>query len=306
MSGCSSSTTLENAWPSAVADLPELINTPFFPQETFQCGPAALATLLGASGSRETPQSLVDDTFIPDRHGSLQVELMAAGRSRGFIMYQIRPELSDLLHQLKARRPVMILQNQGIRSLPVWHYAVVIGAELESDRLISRSGTTRRARESTRTFLRRWQASDNWGVVALKPGQLPAYPNWDVYLRAVADLETAGRLLDAQRGYTAALEAEPQLAVAELGLANVYYCNGKLIEAMHHYQTISNDEQLGVVALNNLANLLLDLDCPDQAEAALLRIPPNESRHRHEVADTQSRLATHSPEAHSPCRLPKQ
>jgi len=206
-------------------------------------------------------------------------------------MYRIRPELADLLHQLAAGRPVMILQNQGIRSLPVWHYAVVIGAEIENDRLISRSGTTRRARESTRTFLRRWQASDNWGVVALQPGQLPAYPDWNVYLRAVADIEAAGRLQDAERGYTAALEAEPQLAPAELGLANVYYRSGKLIEAKRHYQAISNDDQLGVAALNNLANLLLDLDCPDQAEAVLLRIPPDESRHRHQVADTRNRLA---------------
>jgi tetratricopeptide (TPR) repeat protein len=251
-----------------------------------------------------TPEALVGDTFIPDRHGSLQAELTAAGRRRGFVMYQIRPELTDLLRQLEAGRPVMILQNQGIRSLAVWHYAVVIGAEIENDRLISRSGTTRRARESTRTFLRRWQASDNWGIVALNPGDLPADPDWNVYLRAVADLESAGGLQDAERSYAAALEADPALAAAELGLANVYHRRGKLIEAMQHYQAISDDEQLGVAALNNLANLLLELGCPEQAEAALLKITPDETRHRRDVADTRSRLAARSSKPQSHCRLP--
>ena len=38
------------SWPADVPPRIELADTPFFPQDDYQCGPAALATLLGASG----------------------------------------------------------------------------------------------------------------------------------------------------------------------------------------------------------------------------------------------------------------
>ena len=41
----------------------ELTQTPFFPQQSHQCGPAALATALGASGVDVTPDDLVPQTY---------------------------------------------------------------------------------------------------------------------------------------------------------------------------------------------------------------------------------------------------
>ena len=51
-------------------DLPiqvELTEVSFFPQEDFQCGPAALAMVLNASNIRVTPEELVDQVYIPAR-----------------------------------------------------------------------------------------------------------------------------------------------------------------------------------------------------------------------------------------------
>ena len=52
----------------------ELTDTPFFPQEAYQCGPAALATLLNANGVAVSPEQLVPQVYLPERRGSLQVE----------------------------------------------------------------------------------------------------------------------------------------------------------------------------------------------------------------------------------------
>ena len=60
----------------------ELSDTPFFPQEEYQCGPAALATVLNAAGVGLAPNDLVDQVYLSTQHGSLQVELLAATRKR--------------------------------------------------------------------------------------------------------------------------------------------------------------------------------------------------------------------------------
>ncbi|MEO7385334.1 MAG: hypothetical protein ABIX37_00195, partial [Gammaproteobacteria bacterium] len=48
----------------------ELTGVPFFPQTIHQCGPAALATVLGASGVIATPDELAPLVYLPGRRGS--------------------------------------------------------------------------------------------------------------------------------------------------------------------------------------------------------------------------------------------
>src|SRR5690606_15890104 len=57
-----------------------LDNVPFFAQDEYQCGPAALATVLVADGVEVTPEELVDQVYVPARQGSLQIEMLAAPR----------------------------------------------------------------------------------------------------------------------------------------------------------------------------------------------------------------------------------
>ena len=81
LSGCA-------AIPEHVGELPadaslDLDGTPFFPQERFQCGPAALTTVLVASGADVSLDAVVDQVYLPGREGSLQIELTAAARQIG-------------------------------------------------------------------------------------------------------------------------------------------------------------------------------------------------------------------------------
>src|SRR5262245_57366042 len=91
--------------------LVELQDTPFFPQTAHQCGPAALATVLGASQVRTTPEELARLVYLPGRRGSLQIEMQAAPRQFGRIGYRIQPELAAILGELDAGRPVLVLHN---------------------------------------------------------------------------------------------------------------------------------------------------------------------------------------------------
>src|SRR5260370_26774661 len=81
LGGCASpvpqTISLRDAWPAGVPERVELGAVPFFPQEDYQCGPAALATTLVESGVKVTPQDLVAQVYIPERQGKFPGERLA-------------------------------------------------------------------------------------------------------------------------------------------------------------------------------------------------------------------------------------
>jgi tetratricopeptide (TPR) repeat protein len=235
----------------------ELVDTPFFPQEQYQCGPAALATLLTASGIATKPESLVGQVYLPARQGSLQTEMLAAARNAGRLPYLLTPTLGSITAELAAGRPVLILQNLGVSWAPQWHYAVVIGADATSQQIVLRSGTDARRIMRTPVFLRTWRRSDFWAVTTLKPGELPADPDHGNYLAAVAALEDTGHHEAAREAWRAGLTEWPGDNAQLFGLANAEYALGNYSLAESHYlEALQNDAALLSVR-NNLAMTLL-------------------------------------------------
>jgi tetratricopeptide (TPR) repeat protein len=236
----------------------ELVETPFFPQETHQCGPAALATVLVAAGRNATPAELSDRIYLPGRKGSLQLELLAATRRYGLIPYPLAPDPDALLAEVRVGRPVLVLQNLGLDALPAWHYAVVIGFDQEADTLVLRSGKVRREVLSARRFLATWRRAQSWAMVALRPGELPARPDRDRYLRAVAAAEAVGQVESALAGYRAALGRWPEEPTALLGYGNSLYGLQRRNEARAAYERLLEAHPRHVVGHNNLAQVLAE------------------------------------------------
>ena len=247
----------------------ELDATPFFPQTVHQCGPAALATVLANSGVDVTPEALVSRVYLPDRKGSLQAELVAATRSYARLPYIIKPDLSALLTELQAAHPVLVLQNLGVSFYPVWHYAVVIGYLPDEDAVILRSGVTRRVVMPATRFLRTWKLAGNWGLIVLRPGELPARPVPVAYLKAAADLESVGQTQAAELAYAAAVSRWPDNATAWLGLGNTRYRSGNLKDAERSYRRAVQADPGYLAAWNNLAEVLAQRGCFHAAIATL-------------------------------------
>ena len=89
LSGCAAlwpqTAELREALPQGLPERVELKEVPFFPQTEYQCGPAALATALAAAGVKVTPEDLVSQVYLPERKGSLQIEMLAAARRHGLV-----------------------------------------------------------------------------------------------------------------------------------------------------------------------------------------------------------------------------
>jgi hypothetical protein len=238
---------------------------PFFPQTEYQCGPAALATLLASAGAAVTADQLVPEVYVEGLHGSLQAELLAATRRHGLIPYVLAPGSEALLAEIAAGRPVLVLQNLGLPRVPVWHYAVVVGYDAERDAIVLRSGTEQRRLERSRRFLRSWQGGDEWAFVAVEPGALPATATADAYVRALVDAE---RLLPARgtdAAFTAALTHWPDDELVLFSAANRRLRTHDAAEAAALYHRLLALDPKHAAARNNLANALADEGCYAQA-----------------------------------------
>ena len=253
----------------------ELEEVVFFGQRDLQCGPAALAMVLDHSGEKVQPDDLTPLLFLPGRRGSLQLEMIAAARRAGRIPYLIRPEAAAIAAELAAGRPVLVLQNLGVTWLPVYHYAVVVGL-LPGDQVVLRSGEQRRLVMDGRRFQATWRRAGNWGMVLLRPGELPAAVEPIDYLQAVAAFEATGQPEIARRGYEAALERWPRQPVALFGLGNCLLALGDEEQAAMVYRRLLAIEPQHAAAVNNLAEALSRRGCRRQALALLEKIlaPP--------------------------------
>jgi len=272
LSGCATQSRL--LLQSAPADLPrrqELSATPFFPQERYQCGPAALATALQAAGLEATPEALVSQVYVPARKGSLQTEMLAAGRRNGALAATIPPRLDALLREVAAGTPVVVLQNLSLPIYPMWHYAVVIGYDLDAGEILLRSGTIRRLRTPLSTFEHTWARSGYWAMVALPPGQLPTTASEDSVVPAVVALEKTLEPEQLQQTYDAALQRWPDNLVLQLGLGNSAYAAGNLQLAASAFRRAVAAHPDSAPALNNLATVLAELGDYPAARAAAER-----------------------------------
>ncbi|MGN2392821.1 PA2778 family cysteine peptidase [Pelomicrobium sp. G1] len=242
------------------ADLPqraEIESAPFYPQERYQCGPAALATVLVHAGVDTFPEALVPLVYLPARQGSLQAEMLAATRRHGLIAYPLAPRLEDALREVAAGNPVVVLQNLALDLWPVWHYAVVVGYDQGAQEIVLRSGVTRRLVQSWSSFERTWARSGYWAMVALPPQRLPATAQERTYVAAAVALERVDPDA-ARRAYATALERWPRSLTARIGLGNTAYTRGDLAGAEAAYRQAVLDYPQSADAWNNLAQVLVE------------------------------------------------
>jgi tetratricopeptide (TPR) repeat protein len=256
--------------PAGLPDSAEIAATPFFPQEDYQCGPASLAAVLVHAGRDATPELLLPQVYLPGRKGSLQVEMLATARRHRLVAYPLAPRMEDLLRELAAGTPVVVLQNLALDWWPQWHYAVAIGYDLARRELVLRSGVTRRLTMSLDTFEHTWARSGHWAMVALPPDRLPATAAESSYLAAVAALERVAPAA-ARTGYETGLARWPRSVAAQIGLGNASYAMRDLPGAAAAYLRATMDHPEAADAWNNLAQALHELGSRAQALAAARR-----------------------------------
>lgn len=246
----------------------ELTATPFHAQDTYQCGPAALATVLGAAGVDVTPEALAKQVYLPGRKGSIQSEMIAATRVHGLVPYVLRPELDAVLTEVGYGMPVLVLQNLGLTRFPRWHYAVVVGYDSAADTILLRSGTRPRVQMSRHRFVDTWSRAGQWAVAAVAADRIPVTADNASWLRAAAAFEELGQPAIAEAAYTAATQRWPEQPLAWQALANARYAMDDLEGAETSLRAALLLSPTAA-AQNNLAQVLLERGCHTAALASI-------------------------------------
>lgn len=283
MQGCAGPARIN--WEPAVGSRDkayQIDGIPFFAQDAYQCGPAALAMALSWSGIAVQPADLTPQVYTSSRKGSLQSALIGATRRYDRIAFVFDTDASEkddgqaqridaLVAEILAGHPVIVLQNLGLTWFPRWHYAVVIGIDPIHGNLILHSGITPNRRIAIEVFMRTWARSGYWALLALPPDTLPASMDETGCLLAVSALEQMGRWTTAARSYRAVMARWPDSLGAHVGLGVCLYETGDLAAAEVVFRRATRQFPDAGIAFNNLAEVLSAQGRHDEALDAAAR-----------------------------------
>ena len=266
MSGCQSlSQHLDTH--SATQSASAYMNVPFFAQEKYQCGPAALASVLNYAGASTTPEELADEVWLPKRRGSLAMELSAAARARGFLVYPVNTEAA-LFAELDAGHPVLIQQNLLFNWLPQWHFAVVVGYADDGNTLYLHSGQEQKKAVDLAWFENHWHKADHLGFAVIPTNQLPAQSTALVLASAIEDLSHSSRQ-PATAYWKLAAMRHPDSPVVLFGYGNALSQQSDFANAHAQYQRVTTIKRDFHAAWNNLAYTYKQMHCKKEAQAAI-------------------------------------
>jgi tetratricopeptide (TPR) repeat protein len=268
----------------------ELDRVKYFAQDVYQCGPATLAMVLSSAGQDIQPEQLKDELYIPAKQGSLQVEMLATARRHGMLAYQLAPSLQDVLDEITAGNPVIVLQNLSLPWFPMWHYAVAIGYDLDSRDILLRSGSDERLALPLTTFEHTWARSHYWAMVALPPGQIPQTAQPEQYIQSLQALAHSNKQINLRPAYRAAMLRWPDNLVVMIAAGNSAYDNGELLNAKQIFLHASEVHPDSPAALNNLAQILSDLGQYDDALQAVRQALKLGGPLHSVILDTQSEI----------------
>ncbi len=157
---------------SGPAPLPEgakvLSNVPFFPQEEYQCGPAALATVMNYwyARSGSTVRIGVDEIaraiYSPGARGVLPTDLENYPRKKGFVTEQFTGSVSRLRESIDRGVPVILLVDYGGSIYRLDHFLVATG--YTGNGIIVNSGRKERQVVPTSDLEEIWKKTGYWSL----------------------------------------------------------------------------------------------------------------------------------------------
>lgn len=145
------------------------LSVPFFPDDSDQCGPSALAGVLTYWGKPVSPAELRGEIYRSRLKGALTIDLLLAAQDRGFSAEMAEGGLESVRLELDAGRPVIAFVDVGVTLLPIGHYLVITGYDDARRRLFAHSGMNRDQEIPYERFRRQWKAAGRWALL-IRPG----------------------------------------------------------------------------------------------------------------------------------------
>lgn len=254
-------------------------NVPFYAQQQYYCGPTTLSEVFTFYGNPVSAEEIAPKIFIPEREGSLQLEMVSATRQYGFLPYAGRGTLTQLFRLVDDNIPVVVFQNLSIQLLPQWHYAVVIGYDLPAGTVTLHTGVTPDHTMSFELFEKTWARGNYWYMAPLPPETTSPALDAFTYTSAAYDMLSVGRTDTALAFLASATRQWPDQWLAYFLLAN-HYLETQPEQAIYWFDKGFHAGKHQAAYMNNFAHVLAGQGCVTKATKVVkqaLRLFPDDA-----------------------------
>jgi hypothetical protein len=184
--------------------------------------------------------------------------MLAAARRHGLISYPLAPRFEDVLREIAAGTPVIVLQNLGdlaVRQLALRGCRRIRPRQRRAFPAFRRKGAAGTA-DGVHEFV--WKKSDYWAMVACRPTGFPATAEESRWLASIAALERVGNARAAASPMRPSSSAGRKTSTLRSGLPTPTTPPGELKDAETVLRAALARQPDSVVVLNNLAQTLSD------------------------------------------------
>lgn len=206
-------------------------DVPVIKQDDYHCGPATLAMVMQYHGGKQQPHELAAGLYNKKLKGSFFPEMKARARSEGMMVLELN-DLRSVFEEVRAGHPVIVLQNNGIKFFPRWHFTVLTGMDFDGPDVFLNDGNKKVNVDDMRLFERSFVLGGKRALILLPPGKLGATSSELDHVEAALMLESLGKTEEAAKSYQSILNRWPQSELAALGAANSLYTLNKKKQAM--------------------------------------------------------------------------
>jgi ABC-type bacteriocin/lantibiotic exporter with double-glycine peptidase domain len=157
---------------TTIEEIPEANHThiiesvPFYPQDTYQCGPASLAGVLNYWGVLITADDIAKEILSESAKGTLTIDIVLYAQMKGFNATQYKGDMDDLKKNIDANYPIIVLVDYGFSLYQANHFMVAVGYNKHG--VIVNSGRNKNKFISEKDFMKAWEKTKFWTLL-IKP-----------------------------------------------------------------------------------------------------------------------------------------
>lgn len=148
---------------------------PFAARERNWCGPSALAAVLQFHGEKATAAQIAKDIYLPNYHGSLNLDLLLWARKRGMQVWAATGEADRIKGAVVRDRPVICMVRRRGRLADRNHFVIVRGYDEEKQVWLLDEGNGREEPARMADFGKDWRECGRWMMV-VEGKKTPARP----------------------------------------------------------------------------------------------------------------------------------
>ena len=138
---------------------------PFVKQTEYDCGPAALASVLSFRGKAVDLARITASVYLPQLRGTLPMDLERYAQDDGFKTSSFAGNTAALKTAIGSNNPVICLLDLGFWFYRQPHFVTVIGFDDGNGLFIMHDGGTPNKTMVYEDFEKKWARAGNWIIV---------------------------------------------------------------------------------------------------------------------------------------------